>query len=265
MKKTVLITGCSSGFGKAMCETFAKAGYFVIATARDESKLTEVNAELKLRLDVSDDNSVLAAVSRAYEEAGRIDLLVNNAGYSFRSAIEDIDVCQLREMYEVNVFGMIRMMETVIPIMRQQGGGRIYNIGSISGRMTGLVNGGYCSSKYAVESITEAARYETADMGIEICVIEPGAMDTDFFRTLASNSDEKMKDPSSKYREYYERDLAFRAKQSKSDVSECARVLVEIDKKRKLKVRYTVGVSLVYRVFTKLPDGLKELFVRRFY
>ena len=96
----------------------------------------------------------------------KIDILVNNAGYSVRSAVEEIDMNELKNMYEVNVFGMINMMKCVIPILRDQGGGRIYNVGSISGRMTGLANGGYCSTKYAVEAITEAARYETREMEI---------------------------------------------------------------------------------------------------
>ena len=172
---------------------------------------------------------------------------------------------EYQKMMNVNVFGILRMMQAVLPVMRKKGTGRIYNIGSISGRMTGTVNGGYCSSKYAVEAITEAARYETADMGVEICVIEPGAMDTGFFDTLSQNSDERMKNPESAYRDIYERDLKFRGRQAKADVYECARQLVEIDKRKKLKVRYTIGVSWIYRLFTKLPDGLKEWAIRRFY
>lgn len=194
----------------------------------------------------------------------KIDILVNNAGYSVRSAVEEIDMNELKNMYEVNVFGMINMMKCVIPIMRDQGGGRIYNVGSISGRMTGLANGGYCSTKYAVEAITEAARYETREMGIEICVIEPGAMDTRFFKTLSKNSDEKMNNPLSEYRKIYERDLTFRKKQTRSDVSSCARRLVHIDRCKKLKVRYTIGVSQIYKLFIKLPDGVKEWGIRRF-
>ena len=196
MEKTVLITGCSSGFGRELCNEFKDCGYYVIATARNVMKLSDVKA--------------------------------------------------------------------VLPVMRKHGGGRIYNIGSISGRMTGIANGGYCSSKYVIEAITEAARYETKDMGIEICVIEPGAMDTDFFGTLARNSDEKMKDPDSCYRKIYERDLNFRSRQAKSDVQICAKRLLQINEDKKLKVRYTIGVSWIYRVFTIMPDGLKEWAVRRF-
>lgn len=264
MKKTVLITGCSSGFGKALCSEFSKQHYYVIATARRIEALSDVMADMKIRLDVSDENSVSAALADILDNVERIDILVNNAGYSVRSAVEEIDMNELKSMYNVNVFGMLNVMQHVIPIMRNQGGGRIYNIGSISGRMTGIANGGYCSTKYAVEAITEAARYETRDMGIEICVIEPGAMETNFFKTLSDHSDKKMNNPSSEYKKIYERDLKFRKKQSKSDVAVCAGRLVRIDRCKKLKVRYTIGVSPIYRLFPKLPDGVKEWAIRRF-
>lgn len=264
MKKTVLITGCSSGFGKALCDEFSKQNYYVIATARRLESLADVRADMKTTLDVSDENSVRSAAMYIRGNVERIDILVNNAGYSVRSAVEEIDIDELKNMYNVNVFGMLNVMQHVIPIMRNQGGGRIYNIGSISGRMTGIANGGYCSTKYAVEAISEAARYETSDMGIEICVIEPGAMDTNFFKTLSQNSDEKMNNSLSEYRKIYERDLLFRKKQSRADVSGCARRLVRIDRCKKLKVRYTIGVSTIYRLFVKMPDGVKEWGIRRF-
>lgn len=264
MEKTVLITGCSSGFGRALCNEFKDRGYYVVATARNVVKLSDVKADLKIELDVSDENSIRNSMKLIHSEVSGIDILINNAGYSVRSAVEEIEIDKLKDMMDVNVFGMIRMLHAVLPVMRKQGGGRIYNVGSISGRMTGIANGGYCSSKYALEAITEAARYETKDMGIEICLIEPGAMDTDFFGTLAKNSDEKMKNPDSCYRNIYERDLNFRSRQTKSDVKTCAKRLAQINEKRKLKVRYTIGVSWIYRVFTKMPDRLKEWAIRRF-
>ncbi len=264
MRKTVLITGCSSGFGRALCREFSENGYFVVATARNPASLKETPADMKVRLDVSDDNSIYEAMDIILKHTQKIDVLINNAGYSFRSAVEEIDVDKLKEMYDVNVLGTIRMMRTIIPVMRKQGGGRIYNIGSISGRITGLANGAYCSTKYSIEAITEAARYETREMGIEICVIEPGAMNTGFFKRLADNSDEKMKDQESEYFRVYERDLSFRSRQSKSDVYDCARKLVRIDKSKRLKVRYTVGVSAIYTLLAKLPDGAKEWAITRF-
>ncbi len=264
MKKTVLVTGCSSGFGKALCTEFKNQGCFVIATARNITKLADVNADLKVELDVSDENSIKNSMKLILSEVTEIDILINNAGYSVRSAVEEIEIDRLKKMMDVNVFGIIRMMKAVLPVMRKQGRGRIYNVGSISGRMTGIANGGYCSSKYAVEALTEAARYETKDMGIEICVIEPGAMNTNFFETLSRNSDEKMKNLNSCYNNIYERDLLFRSRQKKSDVQVCAKKLVQINEKRKLKVRYTIGVSWIYKLFAKMPDGFKEWAIRRF-
>lgn len=264
MKKVVLITGCSSGFGKALCNAFSQKGYYVIASARNTEKLKDVIADKKIQLDVCDKDSIQAAFALLGQEIGRIDVLINNAGYSVRSAVEEIKLTKLRAMYEVNVFGMLQVMQAALPIMRSQGSGRILNVGSISGRMTGIANGGYCSTKYAVEAITEATRYEVSEMGIEVSVIEPGAMDTDFFKTLAKNSDDKMKNPASPYKPIYERDLAFRKKQSKADVEKCAMKLVNILDQKKLKVRYTIGVSPLYRLFTKMPDCVKEWGIKIF-
>lgn len=264
MKKTVLITGCSSGFGRALCDSFSRAGYYVVATARRLESMADLKANLKVELDVTSEESIGVALDIISKSVSKIDVLVNNAGYSVRSAVEEIDVAQLQQMYDVNVHGIVRMMKAVLPIMRCQRSGRIYNVASISGRMTGIANGGYCSTKYAVEAISEAARYECKDMGIEVCVIEPGAMDTAFFDTLAKNSDERMMRADSAYRDIYQRDLAYRKKQKKSSVDACADRLVKIDGKGKLKVRYTIGVSLIFRIFVKMPDGLKEWGIRVF-
>lgn len=264
MRKTILITGCSSGFGKALCSVFKEQGYYVIATARNLKKLEGVEADLRVELDVSNDSSIQNSMKLILDEVDTIDVLINNAGYSVRRAVEEIEIDKLKNMMDVNVFGIIRMTQAVLPVMRRNGGGRIYNIGSISGRMTGIANGGYCSSKYAVEAITEATRYETKDMGIEVCVIEPGAMDTNFFETLAINSDEQMNNPNSFYQNIYKRDLNYRNRQSKSSVVSCAKRLNQINKKKKLKIRYTIGVPWIYRLFTRMPDGLKEWAIMRF-
>ena len=262
-KKVILITGCSSGLGKALCKVLPREFYYVVASARKQERLETVPADLRLTLDVCDMESIKMAVNRILQEAGRIDILVNNAGFSARSAVEELDEKIFRAMYEVNVFGMVRMMKAVLPIMRKQKSGRIINIGSVSGRMTARINGGYCSTKYAVEAITEAARYELAGFGIEICLIEPGAMDTEFFSTLAENSSEIMKDSTSPYAPLYVRDIIFRKSQSKKKAEKCAEALAGILKKRKLKMRYMIGVPLIYRLFIGLPDSVREWYMRR--
>lgn len=262
-RKVILITGCSSGVGKAICKELDRSKYYIVATARKIGDLKEVPADLRLQLDVSKEDSIAQAMEKIKTEIGRIDILVNNAGFSIRSAMEEYDICQMKQMYDVNVLGCVRMIQAVLPYMRKQKCGKILNIGSISGRMTGIVNGGYCSTKYAVEAITEATRYEVADKGIQVSVIEPGAMETDFFKTLAKNSDAFMMNTNSPYSDLYQRDLAFRKKQKRAPVEVCAAQIVRIIEKPKLKVRYTIAVSWMYRLFTHMPDGLKEFIIKR--
>lgn len=262
--KVVLITGCSSGLGKALCRKLTKQGGIVAATARNTEKLSDVCADLKAELDVTDPESVKAAVNRIISEFGRIDILVNNAGYSVRSAVEEMDLQDTRNMFEVNVFGMIRMIQAVAPHMRQQGCGKILNIGSVSGRMTGIINGGYCASKHAVEALTEAARYELSDFGIQVAVVEPGAMDTDFFHTLEQNSQIHMENAQSPYRALYQRDIAYRRHQKRKNIDAAAREIVAILEKKKWKTRYTAVLPWIFQVFIHLPDGIKERLIWKF-
>lgn len=263
-KKVILITGCSSGFGRAICEALDRNQYYIVATARNKESLKTLQVDMALALDVCEEESIQNVISEVTRKTGKIDILINNAGFSIRSAMEELDIEKMKSMYEVNVFGMVRMIQAVLTIMRKQNSGRILNVGSISGRMVGLVNGGYCSTKYAVEALTEATRYEVADKGIEVAVIEPGAMETNFFKTLSRYSDEQMLDSQSPYNHLYKRDLNYRKKQKKSPVETCAKEVVKILEKKKLKTRYTVGVAIIYRLFTHLPDMLKEYGIKKF-
>lgn len=263
-RKVVMITGCSSGLGRALCMNFDREKYLVVATARNIDSLDKIPADMRLTLDVCQRESIKTAVDSALKEAGRIDVLINNAGFSARAVAEEIDITQMQKMLDVNVLGMLQMMQEVLPVMRSQRGGRILNIGSISGRMTGIVNGGYCGAKYAVEALSEAARYETVGMGIEVAIIEPGAMETEFFDTLWKNSRSAMLNGNSPYQGLYKRDIAYRQKQNKTRVDSCALKIIQILEKNKLKVRYTVGVPLLFRIFVHLPDSMKELGIKVF-
>lgn len=259
-----MITGCSSGLGRALCMNLDRKKYLVVATARNIDSLDKIPADMRLTMDVCQRESIRIAIDSVLKEAGRIDILINNAGFSARAVTEEIDIVQMRKMIDVNVLGMLQMMQEVLPIMRSQRGGRILNVGSISGRMTGIVNGGYCGAKYAVEALSEAARYETSEMGIEVALIEPGAMETGFFDTLWENSRRVMTNGKSPYQKMYERDIAYRHKQKKSSVDTCALKIIQILEKDKLKVRYTVGVPLLFRIFVHLPDSMKELGIKVF-
>jgi len=181
----VLITGCSSGIGRAAAERLAARGHRVYATARRRESIEDLAAKgcQLLELDVTDEDSMRAAVSAAEEKDGAVGVLVNNAGYSQSGAIETISPGQVRREFETNVFGLIRMCQLVLPGMRRQGRGTIVNIGSVAGRLTLPGGGIYAASKHAVEAISDALRFETAGFGIDIVLIEPGLIRTRFAQT----------------------------------------------------------------------------------
>ena len=256
--KVVLITGCSSGIGRRLCILLAEKGYLVAATARDISKIHDIPAALKLKMDVTDEESIKTAVETVIRQYGRIDILVNNAGYSVRSAIEEIDLKEMSKMFEVNVYGVIRMIQAVAPYMRKQNSGKIINIGSISGKLTSYVNGSYCASKHAIEAISDAARMELQSFGIQVSVIEPGAINTEFFNTLSINSDEKMKNSKSPYIGLYQKDLNYRKKQKRADARKAAEDIYKRLKKKKLKARYKIAVPPIFNLMIILPDAVRE-------
>jgi NADP-dependent 3-hydroxy acid dehydrogenase YdfG len=161
-----LLTGCSTGIGRATATTLVAAGYRVVATARNPETLEGIGAEMALRLDVVDEASIVAAVGAVLQLYGRIDILINNAGYSMRGAVEELDVDAVARMFDVNVLGIIRMARAVAPVMRQQGSGRIVNVGSLAGKLGGPSNGSYAAMKHAVEALSDAMRWELAPFGI---------------------------------------------------------------------------------------------------
>ena len=156
----VMVTGCSTGIGRDICEIMTNKGYVVVATARNIDALSNVSAALKLRLDVTDKESINSAVNDVVEKLGKIDILINNAGYSTRGAIEEVEIDNVRKIFDVNVFGIMNMIQAVLPEMRKVKHGKIINIGSISGKFTQSLNGGYCASKHAVEAISDVLRLE---------------------------------------------------------------------------------------------------------
>lgn len=188
MTKTVLITGCSSGIGAATAARLARSGWDVWATARRPETLTELaDAGCRtLALDVTDEASMASAVATVREVSGRIDGLVNNAGYSQSGALESLDVADVRRQFETNVFGLLRLTQLVLPTMREQRSGRVVNIGSMGGKLTFPGGGAYHASKYAVEALSDALRYEVAGFGIRVVLIEPGLITTSFEAAVAA-------------------------------------------------------------------------------
>lgn len=186
--KTVLITGCSSGIGAATAGRLAAAGWDVWATARRPETLADLAAAgcRTLALDVTDEASMATAVTAVREGAGRIDALVNNAGYSQSGALESLDLDDVRRQFETNVFGFLRLTQLVLPAMRAQRSGRIVNIGSMGGKLTFPGGGAYHASKYAVEALSDALRFEVAGFGIQVVLIEPGLITTGFDAAVAA-------------------------------------------------------------------------------
>ncbi len=180
--KVVLITGCSSGIGHATAERLAADGWKVYATARRPetiSDLAERGCET-LALDVTDEASMEAAVNAVTAAEGAVGVLINNAGYSQSGAIETVPLDQVRRQFETNVFGLIRMCQLVLPGMREQHHGKIVNIGSMGGRLTFPGGGNYHATKYAVEAISDALRFEVRGFGVDVILVEPGLITTNF-------------------------------------------------------------------------------------
>ena len=186
----VLVTGCSSGIGAATADFLVKAGHTVYATARRTETLTELEAAgaRPLALDVTSEDSMVAAVRAVEAEHGRVGVLVNNAGYGEYGTIEETDLDLVRTMFETNVFGLSRMTQLVLPAMREARAGRIVNIGSMGGRLTWPVGGYYHATKYAVEAITDALRNEVRPFGLHVSLVEPGLIRTRFEETALTSA-----------------------------------------------------------------------------
>ncbi|OVZ63744.1 short-chain dehydrogenase/reductase [Pigmentiphaga sp. NML080357] len=184
MKKTWFITGASRGFGALIVERALAQGDAVVATARKPQAVTERFGAhpnlLALPLDVTDESQAHEAAQAAVERFGRIDILVNNAGYGLLGAVEEASGAEVEALYRTNVFGLLAVTRAVLPHMRRQRSGRILNLSSIGGYRSGPGFGVYCSTKFAVEGLTEALAAELGPLGIHVTAIEPGYFRTDF-------------------------------------------------------------------------------------
>jgi NAD(P)-dependent dehydrogenase (short-subunit alcohol dehydrogenase family) len=193
--KAVLITGCSTGIGRATAERLAKKGMTVYATARKAESIEALERAgcRTLALDVTDEQSMRAAVAAVEEAEGAVGALVNNAGYSQNGAVESLELDEVRRQFETNVFGLMRMCQLVLPGMRRQGHGRIVNLSSMGGKLVFPGGGAYHATKYAVEALSDALRFEVAGFGVAVSIVEPGLIRTDFAETsvgsIGSGSD----------------------------------------------------------------------------
>lgn len=190
--KTAIVTGSSSGIGLHTSLALAKAGYVTYGTMRDVAKAEPLRRAAQERsldvrivqLDVNDPASVKAAVAKVLEETGRIDVLVNNAGYGHFGALEETPLSDFKNQFETNLFGVVATIQEALPSMRAQKGGRIINVGSVAGRMGLPCSPAYVSSKFALEGLTECLRYELGQFDVQATVIEPGVIKTSFFKSM---------------------------------------------------------------------------------
>ena len=189
VSKAILITGCSTGIGRATPERLAKNGHSVYATARRLESIQDLEAKgcKLLALDVTDEESMKAAVAAVEQAEGAVGALVNNAGYSQSGAIEDVPMEQVRRQFETNVFGLIRMSQLVLPGMRKQGFGRIVNVSSMGGKLVFPGGGIYHATKHAVEAVSDALRFEVRGFGVGVSIIEPGLIKTQFGETAVGS------------------------------------------------------------------------------
>lgn len=181
-KKVILVTGASSGIGYDVVKCLLERGYTVYAAARRVELMEPLKAQGAhlLQMDVTDEASMQAGVDALLGAEGQIDVLVNNAGYGYFGAVETVPMAEARRQLEVNVFGLARLCQMVLPTMRKQGSGRIVNLSSVAGRSVIYFGGWYHVSKYSVEALSDAMRMELKPFGIDVVKIEPGAIKTDW-------------------------------------------------------------------------------------
>ena len=180
--KVILITGASSGMGYQTAQILAQQGHRVYGVARRVERLETLQSHgvKTLYMDITDEQSMQAVVQTIMDAEGRIDVLINNAGYGYFGAVEDVSIAEAKRQFEVNIFGLARLTQLVVPYMRQQGSGRIVNVASVAGHVTFYFGAWYHATKYALEAISDALRMELKPFGIQVVIIEPGAIKTDW-------------------------------------------------------------------------------------
>ncbi len=260
-QSTILITGASSGFGKAAASLLAKHGYRVFGTSRQVDKNEETDYEMLL-LDVRSDSSVHDRVDAVLAQTGRIDVLINNAGYELAGALEETSVAEAKEQFETNLFGIIRMTNAVLPVMRKKRAGRIINISSLAGLVAVPFHGVYSASKYAVEGYSEALRQEVKGFNIYVSMIEPG-----FFNTNLAHSAQHSANSISDYADMRRHaEAVFRESVQKAPRPEIvAAIILAVVTSRSPVLRYRVGTEAVWlpRVKAIMPQKGFEIGVRK--
>ena len=270
--RAVLVTGCSSGIGRATAELLAGEDWTVYATARRPESISDLEAKgcRTLPLDVTDEASMRAAVEKIEAEHGAVSALVNNAGYGLHGAVESTALDEARRQFETNFFGLVRLAQLVLPGMRKQRAGRIVNMSSMGGKLTFPGGAFYHASKHAVEAFSDALRYELRPFGIHVIVVEPGLIKTEFVGNAVdtvNTSDETYGD----FNEGVARKIesAYRGPLATAAVGPgaVARVVAKSLSATRPKTRYIVtpGARALLLVRRVLPDRAFDFLLRRQY
>jgi NADP-dependent 3-hydroxy acid dehydrogenase YdfG len=265
-RSTVLITGASSGIGKAAALLFQQRGWNVVATMRSPEKVSDlqgIDGLMCVRLDVTEPDSIEAAITQAIEKFGAIDVVVNNAGYALMGPFEACDLNQIRRQFETNVFGLMAVSQAVLPHFRARKSGTLINISSIGGRLTFPLYSLYHSTKWAVEGFSESLHYELAPLNIRVKLIEPGAIKTDFYERSA---DRNLKlDPD--YQGFYDRVMPKmdQAGSTGSPPEAVAEVIFKAATDKGDRLRYAAGKSsgLLLTLRKLLPESWFFQFIRQ--
>jgi len=272
LSRAVLITGCSTGIGRATAELLAGRGWTVYATARKLDSIAELTGRgcKTLALDVCDEGSIRAAVAAVEQAEGAVGVLINNAGYGQEGPVEEVPMDEVRRQFETNFFGLTRLTQLVLPGMRRQRWGKIVNLSSVGGKLTFPGGGFYHATKHAVEALSDALRFEVRSFGIDVIVIEPGLIKTRFGDTAVGSIGE-VRDEGSPYaafkaevarriRESYEGRMAFLA----AGPDAVARVIERAITTQSPRTRYpvTAGARVMMGLRRWLPDRAFDAFLR---
>ena len=247
MEKIALVTGCSSGIGFETSLELARHGYYTFASMRNLGKASPLREAAKkenltleiIELDVDNEESIKSAVKKIMTDTGRLDVLVNNAGYMVFGCVEDVPIEEFRKQFETNFFSIVRIIQEVAPIMRKQTSGVIVNISSVVGRMGLPGSPAYITTKFALEGLTECLRYELGQFGVKTTLIEPGVIKTNFLSSMKTV--EPKTDP--KYKELTEKILSGikMMVEMGTHPSEVAKVILKAIEDKEILPRYVVG------------------------
>ena len=247
-QKVAVVTGSSRGIGFEISKILARNGFLTYATMRNPQKANnfiDIVAQEKIplktiQLDVTDDASVYGAIQSIISQSGRIDVLINNAGYGLTGAFEDLTIDEIKQQYETNFYGVVRVTQAVLPIMRKQKSGKIVNISSVAGRFGFPGSSAYVSTKFALEGLSESMAYELDPFGIEVILVEPGVIKTDFEFHLAKKSQETSS-PYSSMTKKMEDVFTQLMQQNSSPPSLVANVVLEAVTSKNPNFRYLAG------------------------